>query len=64
MMVLGSEERAGGGQEPADPGVALGPAAPGVALGSVAGPEEAARRLSEPAPRSWAGPLNCRKFIL
>jgi hypothetical protein len=55
VRVLGSGERAGGGQERA---------VPGVALGSAAGPEEAARRLSEPAPRSWAGPLNFRKFIL
>ncbi len=55
MMVLGSGERMGGGKEPA---------VPGVASGSAVGPVEAARRLSEPAPRIWAGPLNFRKFIL
>jgi hypothetical protein len=64
VMVLGSGERADGGQERAVPRVAPGPAVPGLASGSVAGPEEAARRLSEPAPRSWAGSLNFRKFIL
>ncbi len=52
VRVLGSGERAGGGQERAVPGVAPGPAVPGAAPGSVVGPEEAARRLSEPAPRS------------
>jgi hypothetical protein len=56
VRVLGSGERSDGGQERA---------VPGVASGSEAGPDsEAARRLSEPAPRSWAGPLNFRKFIL
>jgi hypothetical protein len=65
VRALGSGERADGGQERAVPGVAPGPAVPQVAPGSAAGPDsEAARRLSELALRSWAGPLNCRKFIL
>jgi hypothetical protein len=64
VRVLGSGVRADGGQERAVQGLAPGPAVPGLASGFVAGPEEAVRRLSEPAPRSWAGPLNCRKFVL